>query len=107
MIDPYAELDPPRAEIDAVKGPLLLVFGSNSCGICRGTEPLLIEAMSSQLGLPHRKIQDGQGHKLGRSFKVKLWPTLIFMKDGKEVTRVVRPESVAAINNAIALLRAA
>jgi thioredoxin 1 len=28
---------------------------------------------------------------LGRSFTVKLWPTLIFLKDGQEVARVVRP----------------
>jgi thioredoxin 1 len=28
---------------------------------------------------------------LGRSFKVKLWPTLVFLVNGQEVSRVVRP----------------
>jgi len=106
MNEPYAEIDPPRAGIDATPGPLLLVFGSNGCGICRGSQPLLVAAMAGQDWLEHLKIQDGPGLKLGRSFRVKLWPTLIFMQDGKEVARVVRPDSVAAITEAITLLRA-
>jgi thioredoxin 1 len=32
---------------------------------------------------------------------VKLWPTLIFMKDGAEVARVVRPTSTQLINEAL------
>jgi thioredoxin 1 len=53
-------------------------------------------------GLRHLKIEDGKGRPLGRSFQVKLWPTLIFMKDGAEVARVVRPGSAAAISEAAA-----
>jgi thioredoxin 1 len=43
------------------------------------------------------KVEDGPGRPLGRSFKVKLWPTLIFLRDGAEVARVVRPTEVRAV----------
>lgn len=39
----------------------------------------------------HLKIEDGPGRPLGRSFGIKLWPTLVFLRDGTEVARVVRP----------------
>jgi thioredoxin 1 len=29
--------------------------------------------------LRHVKVEDGKGRPLGRSFRVKLWPTLVFM----------------------------
>jgi thioredoxin 1 len=44
----------------------------------------------THLDVDHIKIEDGSGKKLGRSFDVKNWPTLIFMKDGKEIDRLVK-----------------
>jgi thioredoxin 1 len=52
------------------------------------------------------KIEDGPGRPLGRSFRVKLWPTLIFMKDGVERERLVRPASEAEITAALIRLTA-
>lgn len=98
----YSNAEPPRAEIDAIKGPLLLEFGSNTCGICHATQPLLAEALAAVESLQHIRIEDGRSRQLGRSFGVKLWPTLIFMRDGKEVTRLVRPDSVVTIQDALA-----
>lgn len=100
----YSSSEPTRAEIDATGGPLLLEFGSNGCGICRGTQPLLVEALQEHENLPHIRIEDGKGRPLGRSFRVTLWPTLVFMMDGKEVTRLVRPGSTMQIRDALALL---
>lgn len=37
------------------------------------------------------KIEDGPGRPLGRSFRVKLWPTLVFMRDGQVVKQYARP----------------
>jgi len=51
--------------------------------------------------LRHLKVEDGPGRPLGRSFRVKLWPTLIFISHGREVARVVRPESVGEISSAL------
>ena len=39
----------------------------------------------------HINIEDGPGRPLGRSFRVKLWPTFVFMRDGKVIKQAVRP----------------
>jgi thioredoxin 1 len=96
----YTENAPTRAEVDALTGASVLQFGTNWCGYCTAAEPHIVEAMAQHPQLHHLKIEDGPGRPLGRSFKVKLWPTLIFMKDGVEVARVVRPSSAQAISEA-------
>jgi hypothetical protein len=48
-------------------------------------------AFKSYAAIRHIKVEDGKGRRLGRSFSVKLWPTLIFINAGQEVERVVRP----------------
>ena len=89
----YTESSPSRADVDALRGPALLEFGTNWCGHCRAAQGALADAWSAHAdaGLAHFKIEDGPGRALGRSFRVKLWPTLIFLRDGAEVARVVRP----------------
>jgi len=93
MSTPFETTEPARAEIDARRGPLLLEFGSPTCGYCRRAQPLVEEALAAQPGVPHVKVADGPGQPLGRSFRVKLWPTLVFLRDGVEVARAVRPQS--------------
>lgn len=100
----YSDAEPTRADIDATGGPLLLEFGSNGCGICSHTTPLLAEALEEHENLPHIRVEDGRGRRLGRSFGVKLWPTFVFLMDGKEVTRLVRPDSVTSLREALTLL---
>ena len=97
MSTPFETTEPARAEIDARRGPLLLEFGSPTCGWCRRAQPLVEEALAAQPGVPHVKVADGPGQPLGRSFRVKLWPTLVFLRDGVEQARAVRPQSVAEI----------
>jgi thioredoxin 1 len=93
----YAESEPQRAEVEAIPGATLVEFGSPWCGYCRRTQPLIAEALASHPGVRHLKIADASGKRLGRSFTVKLWPTLVFLKDGKEQGRLVRPASAAEI----------
>jgi thioredoxin 1 len=50
----------------------------------------------------HYKVEDGPGRPLGRSFRVKLWPTMIFLRDGQEVARLVRPLKADDISAAFA-----
>jgi len=40
----------------------------------------------------HLQIEDGPGRPLGRSFRVKLWPTLVFLRDGQVLKQVARPD---------------
>ena len=97
----YSTNEPPRAEVDALAGPAVDEFGANYCGYCRAAQPLIAEAFAPHRGLRHIKVEDGKGRPLGRSFRVKLWPTLVFLKDGKEVARVVRPTGADEIRAAL------
>ena len=97
MPNGYSSDEPARAEIDARRGPLLLEFGSDACGHCRRAQPLIAQALAGHTPVPHLKIADGSGRPLGRSFEVKLWPTLVFLRDGNEVGRVVRPVDQAVV----------
>ena len=87
----YDKPEPTRAEVDALTGPTVLEFGATWCEFCRGAQPAIAAALADHLGVRHVKVGDGKGKPLGRSFGVKLWPTLVFLKDGKEVSRAVRP----------------
>ena len=89
----YSVTEPMRDEIDAMAGPLALEFGAPWCGYCIETQPALAEQLAKHPDVRHIKIYDGKGKPLGRSFRVKLWPTLVFMRDGKVLYRAVRPES--------------
>lgn len=100
--DQYLPTEPSRSEIDGLSGPSLLEFGSPWCGHCRRVQPLLHEAFAQHSGVRHFKIADGRGRRLGRSFGVKLWPTLIFLREGQEVTRLVRPLEAGAIRDGLA-----
>lgn len=98
----YTEDAPTREAVDALPGATVIEFGTNWCGYCSAAQPHIAKAMAGHPGLRHLKIEDGKGRPLGRSFQVKLWPTLIFMKDGAEVARVVRPGSAAVVSQAAA-----
>ena len=100
----YSSKAPSRAELDALPGTTVVEFGTDWCGYCQGAQASIAQAFEAHAGVRHLKIEDGPGRPLGRSFKVKLWPTLIFMRDGAEVARVVRPTSAADIAQAFALL---
>jgi len=94
--------EPSRAEVDALDGPLLIEFGAQWCGHCQAAQPLIGEALSGHPRVRHLKIEDGAGRPLGRSFRVKLWPTLVFLRGGQEVARLVRPGDMLSISQALA-----
>ncbi|MDB5889497.1 MAG: putative thioredoxin [Polaromonas sp.] len=95
--DQFAQPEPTPPEIAALVGPVLLEFGTEWCGYCRAAQPLIASAFQQCADVQHIKIEDGSGRGLGRAFKVKLWPTLVFLRDGMELTRLVRPQDADAI----------
>lgn len=102
MSIPYSTTQPERRDVDQFTGAVALDFGTNWCGICQGAAADIAAAMQAAPAVRHVKVEDGPGRPLGRSFKVKLWPTIIVLKDGVEVARVVRPGSSDDVAAALA-----
>ena len=89
--------EPTREAVDSLDGLSLLEVGASWCPHCQAAQPYIASVVQAHPGLRHIRIEDGSGRPLGRSFGVKLWPTLVLMSDGVEKARVVRPRSVDAI----------
>lgn len=101
MSTPYQSTQPDRAAIDVMPGIVALDFGTDWCGFCKAAAPAIDAALAEQPEVHHIKVEDGPGRALGRSFRVKLWPTVIILKDGKELARVVRPGDSAEVRQAL------
>jgi thioredoxin 1 len=90
-----------RADLDLLKGPAVVEFGASWCGYCQAAQPIIAAAFVKHPNVNHIKVEDGRGQRLGRTYAVKLWPTLIFLKDGVEINRLVRPTDTVMIENAL------
>jgi thioredoxin 1 len=85
---------PTRDDVDRMPGLVLLEFGTDWCGICRAAAPRIAALVREHPQIRHVKVEDGSGRPLGRSFRVKLWPSLVFLKDGVVVRQLTRPSDV-------------
>lgn len=95
---------PTRHEIDTSKGPVMLEFGASWCGYCQSAQTFILSTLVHYPQIRHIKIEDAKGLKLGRTYAVKLWPTLIFIKDGIELMRIIRPIDSRPVADALAQL---
>jgi len=76
------------------QGRVLLEFGADWCPICQAFQVQLEKTLRELPGdYRHVKVQDGKGKPLGRRFQVKLWPNLIFLREGEIVAQLARPSS--------------
>lgn len=103
----YATTAPSRAELDARAEPLLLEFGTDWCGHCQAAQAPIAAALAAHPALPRLKVEDGPGRVLGRSFAVKLWPTLVLLHRGQELGRLVRPRTGAELQELLQRLPSA
>ena len=87
----YHEDEPARGEVERTQGPVVIEFGAAWCGFCRAFAPELKDLLERYPDVQHLRIADGPGKPLGRSFRVKLWPTLVFLRDGRVLGLVARP----------------
>jgi thioredoxin 1 len=82
-----------RAEVDRMTGPAVLEFGASWCGYCLALQPQLDTLLRQYPQVRYIWVEDGKGKPLGRSFRVKWWPTLVFLRDGQVVRQVSRPDA--------------
>lgn len=93
-----ATLPEPTADtVQALPGLTLMEFGTDWCPNCTGAQDAIRSALEPHADITHIKVEDGPGRPLGRLFRVKLWPTLVLLKDGQEIGRAVRPVGTAAV----------
>ncbi|WP_426102810.1 thioredoxin family protein [Massilia sp. TSP1-1-2] len=102
MSQPYTIAQPERRAVDALDGVIALEFGADWCGHCRNAAPLIASALAAYPAVRHIKVEDGSGRALGRAFRVKLWPTLLVLRKGKELARIVRPADADQVREALA-----
>ena len=110
MTDKRPNDEPDRAEVETMAGSTVLEFGASWCGICRSAQRDIGDALAAhatRASVRHLKVEDGPGRPLGRSYRIRLWPTLVMLQDGQEVARVVRPGSAREITDALEALDAA
>lgn len=87
----YRDTEPSRDDIERTVGAVLLEFGADWCSHCQALSPSVERMLDKRPDISHIRIADGRGKPLGRSFRVKLWPTLVFLQDGKIIAQLVRP----------------
>ena len=97
---------PTRDQVDAMTGSVLLEFGTEWCGFCRAGAPHVAALLAERPEVRHIRVSDGPGQPLGRSFGVRLWPSFVFLEDGKVVRQLARP-SRAELQSAFQALASA
>lgn len=84
---------------EVASGFVIVDFYANWCGDCVRIEPILKE-LSKDYKI--HKINIDENENLMEEFSIKRIPTLIFFKDGKELSgRLIEPKSKQEILNKI------
>lgn len=99
---PQEQVKTTRDQVDSLVSATVIEFGTGWCGYCQAARPLIDHVLADHSEVRHLRIEDGRGKRLGRTFAVKLWPTFVFLRDGSEVARVVRPRSADPLRDAMA-----
>lgn len=99
----YTETAPTREQVGALPGRTVLEFGTPWCGHCQAAAAVVQSVLAAHPDVDHIRVFDGKGKRLGRVYKVKLWPTLILLQDGTEVARAVRPTRAEDITELLAV----
>jgi thioredoxin 1 len=89
--------------VDQLSGPVLLEFGAGWCPHCQAMRSTVAALLRAHPEVQYLRIEDGRGRPLGRSFRVKVWPNFVLMRDGRVVHQLARP-APQALEEAMGLI---
>lgn len=91
---PESTAEPEREAVDQMPGLVVLEFGASWCPHCQAAQPALKAELDRRPQVTHLKIEDGRGKVLGRTYRVKLWPNFVFLRDGQILAQLARPSDL-------------
>jgi thioredoxin len=71
------------------KGKAIVDFYADWCGPCQMMKPIFEKVSSSMKGYNFFKINVDNAPETAQMYAVRSIPTIVFMKDGKEVDRIL------------------
>jgi thioredoxin 1 len=98
-------MEPTRDEVDRLPELVMLEFGASWCPYCIEMMPVVAQLLEQNPHIRHIQVEDGRGKPLGRSFRVKLWPNFVLMRDGQVFRQMARPSAAqlrAAVEELVA-----
>ncbi|MDO5538202.1 MAG: thioredoxin family protein [Desulfovibrionaceae bacterium] len=99
------EIDTPTYDAMDKKGVMALEFYSKTCGPCKMLAFVLKDVAKNDPDFPIYQIDFNANEELKNRCGVKGFPTLLFMKDGVEVSRLEGLQQKPAIFKEIAALK--
>ena len=83
------ELTTDNFQSSVAKGNAVIDFWAPWCGPCRMMAPHFEEAAKSHKTVLFAKVNVDENPEVAQQFNVRGIPTTVFLKDGKEINRIV------------------
>lgn len=75
--------------MDLTVGICAVKFGAAWCGPCQMMEPLLQKMKNEFSGINYISVDIDDKPQLAKTYRIRSLPTVILLKEGQEVTRLV------------------
>jgi thioredoxin 1 len=75
----------------------LLKFSANWCGPCRAMKTIIETLKIEESDVEFEEIDIDEDQETSSQFSIKAIPTIVFLKDGKEVDRLIGLNDKASI----------